>query len=117
MTNNDLPDPLKTADRSLLGNKKHGIMLAGRVIHRHDEIPLPAGNPLVIAPVLMQHHAGNGGPFPTLAMGTPFPGSGNQTRPLKRILHPGVATLSAITPIPPIKMLHVPTTVTAPVQI
>ena len=47
-------------------------MLAGRIIHRHDQIPLLARNPLMVAPILVQHHPGKGSSLPTLAMGTPF---------------------------------------------
>jgi hypothetical protein len=54
LLNNHIPNPLKTAIRPFLLNKKHRVMLAGRVIHRHDQIPFLAENPFMPAPILRQ---------------------------------------------------------------
>ena len=72
LLNNHIPYPLKTADCPFLLNKKHRVMLIGRIIHRHDQIPLLAGNPFMAAAILMQHHPGKGARLPPLTMSSPL---------------------------------------------
>src|SRR3989344_7140209 len=66
---NNLAHALETGERAFLGDEKHGVMLAGRIVHRHDEVPDLARHPLMRAAVLVQHHARPRRAFPALAVG------------------------------------------------
>src|ERR1019366_5995343 len=43
--------------RAFLVDEEHGVVLAGRVVHGDDQVPLLSGHPFVGAAVLMDHHA------------------------------------------------------------
>ena len=70
---------LVQAGRPFFLDEEGGIDLGGRIIQRHNQIPLTVGHPLMGRAVLMPHHARQGFAWPLLAMGAaargPRPGS------------------------------------------
>ena len=110
---NDVPHAAKAADRAFLFNEEQRVVLAGRVIHRVDQVPLLPSDPFVGAAILVDHHPRQGGSFPPLSMGAALLALEHQLRFLKTPFDPGVAARTARSPIPVVEVFDVPSRVPA----
>ena len=64
----DLPQALQAAHRIFFLDEEGRIDFRGRVIQRHNEVPLTAGHSFMSRAILMQHHARQRFARPLLAM-------------------------------------------------
>src|SRR5574340_1099153 len=111
LTDDNIPYPLKTAARPFLFHKKHRVMLIGRIIHRHDQIPLLTRNPFVSAAILMEHHTRQRNSLPALPVNTSLRNRGNNPLRLKTVLHPRVTPCPLSCTVLPVEMPHTPSPV------
>ena len=97
---NDLLDAPQSARGTFLGNEEHGVMLVGRLVHRHDQVPFLPRRPFVRAAVLMDHQPRKRRSLTPLAVRPARLGLRPETRFLKATLDLGVTTRSAFLLVP-----------------
>lgn len=109
------PRKLKAVPSS--STNQHRVMLAGGIVHGHDQVPVAARHPPMAAAVLVQHHARQGRALAALAMLAAARRTGHQTGRLQPVLDPGVASTAAVAAaVEAVEMLHVPALVALAVQ-
>ena len=113
-----LPHPPEARPRSLLGHEEPRVHLAGRIVHRHDEVPPLPRHPRMRRGVLVQHRPRSRLPLPPLPVRPLPPPLPHQPRLLKAVLHPGVRARPAVLPHVDLLMEvpHVPAPAAVPVQ-
>ena len=86
-----LAHPAKAARRAFLLDEEHAGVLAGGIVHRHDQVPEVAGHPFMRAAVLVDHHPRHRRTFPALAVGATMGQFRHRPSRLQPVLHPRVA--------------------------
>ena len=76
----DLPQAPEAAQRPFFLDEEGGVELGGRIIERHNQIPLTPRHSLMRGAVLVEHHAGQRFARPLLAVG-PTSGSPGHVSP------------------------------------
>lgn len=87
---NDLPQAPEAAQGPFFLDEEGRRDLGRRIVHRHNQIPLAAGHPLMRGAVLMQHHARQGFAGPLLAMRAALRSPGHVARGLQSLLRPRI---------------------------
>ena len=64
---NHLPDTPKTALRPFLVAEEHGVVFVGGIVHGHNQVPILARHPLMLAAILMHKHARPGSTLASFA--------------------------------------------------
>ena len=100
--------PWKLLFGVFLVDEEHRVMLAGGVVHGDDEVPLLSGDPLMAAAVLVEDHAGQGGPLSSLAVDAAPGRFLDQPGLLEAGLDPRVAAGSPISLVPSVEMPGTP---------
>ena len=53
-----MADAVEARFRAFLIAKEHRQVIPGGIVHRDDQVPAMAGDPFMVAGILMHHHAG-----------------------------------------------------------
>ena len=112
-----LPHAPEAGGRAFLHHEEHRVVLVGGIVHRHNQVPLPSAHPLMRRAILVQHHAGQRRPLPTLPVLASTRRPRYQPRLLQPVLDPAIAAGTPIPAIPRVEVLDVPALVPAVVQL
>ncbi len=102
------PAPAQGTAGSLLLAEEHRVVLAGRIVHGHYQVPDAPRHPLVGTAVLVDHHARQWRRLPALAMLAALRATLYQTLRLQGVLDPRVAPASAGAAVPGMKVANFP---------